>query len=109
MAVTMTDSAGAVRARALTEIRQMIFDRLGDRSARVFLFGSCARGTWRQSSDIDVAIEPLEPVSDDLFADIRDALDESDIPYFVDVVDLRRVDPAFRTRVLREGIAWTPP
>jgi len=35
------------------------------------------------------------------------ALEESTIPYRVEVVDLTEASPAFRERVRREGIAWT--
>lgn len=108
-AETRTDPPSELREQAFAEIRRRIFAHLGGRAARVYLFGSCARGDWRQSSDVDVAVEPLEPVPDDLFPAIRDALEESDIPYFVDVVDWRRADPALRATILREGILWTRP
>jgi len=32
---------------------------------------------------------------------------ESTVPFAVDLIDLSSVDPAFRRRVLQEGIPWT--
>jgi len=94
------------RQRALDEVRRIVLNRLADRRARVYLFGSCARGDVTRLSDIDVAIEPLEPLPGVLLAEIRDDLEESTVPYFVDVVDLSTVKPEFRARVERDGLLW---
>jgi predicted nucleotidyltransferase len=94
-----------VRTRALERVRKIVLDVIGDRDVRVYLFGSCATGSTRPSSDIDVAVEPLHgsPVS---FATLRERLEESDVPYDVDVIDLTTVSPEFAHRVRREGILW---
>lgn len=96
----------AVRQRSLDKVKHIVLDRLGGHPARVYLFGSCARGDAHLLSDIDVAIEPLEPLSPVVLADIREDLEESTVPYFVDVVDLSEVKPEFRARVMRDGIVW---
>jgi predicted nucleotidyltransferase len=75
--------------------------------ARVYLFGSTARGDPGRASDIDVAILPLEPISPGLLASLREHLDESSVLYTVDVVNLADADPAFKARVEREGILWS--
>ncbi len=96
----------AARARALECVREIVMDVLGDEDVRVYLFGSCATGSLRPSSDIDVAVEfhhGLAPVS---FATLRERLEESDVPYDVDVIDLTTVSPEFAHRVRREGILW---
>jgi len=85
----------------------MVRDALVGRDARVYLFGSAATGALRASSDIDVAIEAPEPLPAALLSRLREALEESTIPYEVDVVDLGTVDPEFRQRVKREGILWS--
>ena len=95
-----------VRRRALDTVRRIVLERLGDRPARVYLFGSCATGRLSRFSDIDVAIEPLEPLPPGLLLDIEEALEESTVPYFVDVIDLSRASPDLRARVLAEGVPW---
>lgn len=95
-----------VRQRALDNVKHIVLDRLAGHPARVYLFGSCARGDAHLLSDIDVAIEPLEPLPGAVLADIRDDLEESTVPYFVDVVDLSEAKPEFRARVVRDGIVW---
>lgn len=42
-----------------------------------------------------------------MLARLREALEESTIPYRVDVIDLADTDPAFRERVRREDIVWS--
>jgi hypothetical protein len=75
--------------------------------ARVYLFGSRARHDQARSSDIDVAILPLAPLPPGLLSSIREELEESNIPYVVDLVDLSQSGAAFREAVLREGVEWT--
>lgn len=86
----------SVSAVSLAEARAIVRRIIGSLPVRVFLFGSRARGTNRSTSDIDIAILPSGPVRPTLVAELRDALDESAIPYPVDVVDLSRVDASFR-------------
>lgn len=42
----------------------------------------------------------------ELLSVIREAIDESQMPYQVDIVNLAEVSSAFRKRVLKEGIKW---
>ncbi len=73
----------------------------------IYLFGSRARGTAGRTSDIDVAVLPHEPVPAFVFSRVREAVEESTVPYLVEIIDLRDVDEAFRDRVVREGVLWT--
>lgn len=91
----------------LAVVKRIVLSRLGDRRARVFLFGSRARGDHRPASDIDLALLPQDPLPRGLVAEIREALEESPVPFFVDLVDLSEASPGLCERVLREGIEWT--
>ena len=96
------DAAGDLEA-----VRRIVLSGLRGHPARVFLFGSRARGDHRVASDIAVAVLPLEPIPAGLLAEIREALDESHVPFVVDLVDLREAPPALRERAIREGSEWT--
>jgi predicted nucleotidyltransferase len=100
----MTDIA----QRELDKVRRIVLERLEGRRVRVYLFGSRARGDAMRWSDVDVAVEPLEPLPGLLLGDIQEALEESDVVYKVDLVDLSAVTNEFRGEVEREGIPWTP-
>ena len=95
-----------VRERALEELRRMVLAALEGHNAAVWLFGSCARDEVKQHSDIDIAILPREELSSSFFAVLADEIEESTIPYDVDLVDLRRADPALVEEVQREGVKW---
>ncbi|MCC7018505.1 MAG: nucleotidyltransferase domain-containing protein [Ardenticatenales bacterium] len=75
--------------------------------ARVWLFGSSATGDARPRSDIDVAIEADSPIPDRLMLELVDALEESTVPYFVEVVDLASASDALRQAVHDRGIRWS--
>jgi predicted nucleotidyltransferase len=95
-----------VRQRAIDRLRCLVLDALGNRDAKVYLFGSHARGDVRHASDIDVAILPGEELPPVFFARLAESIEESTIPYEVDLMDLRKVSPAFRDEVVRTGIKW---
>ena len=42
-----------------------------------------------------------------MFSIIREKLENSIVPYNVDLVDLSAVEDYFRDRVIKEGIKWT--
>ena len=99
-------SANPTRERAIDELRRMVLDALGEYPAEVWLFGSCARGDLRQHSDIDIAILPRDGLPEGFFADLAADIEESTIPYDIDIVDLRRADQAMRDQVFTEGVKW---
>ena len=91
----------------LERVRELVVSSLERYDVRVYLFGSHATGGVHDASDVDVAVDVLEPLPPGVLARVREALEESTIPYRVEVVDLRDAGAEFRERVLREGIEWT--
>jgi predicted nucleotidyltransferase len=94
------------RRRAVENLRKIVLGAIGERNAAVYLFGSHARGEVRHASDIDVAVLPREELPIGFLTELAEQIEESTIPYNVDLVDLREVSPAFRDAVLRTGIKW---
>lgn len=99
-------SATSADAAILKRVEHIVRCALGPHRATVYLFGSWARGLQRPASDIDVAIEGSEALPPGVLAGVREALEESTIPYRVDVVDLADTESDFRERVHREGVLW---
>ena len=95
------------RIRAIEELRRMVLDALGDHDAEVWLFGSCARDEVMQHSDIDIAVLSRHELPPGLLADLAADIEESPIPYDVDLVDLRHAAPSLVEQVQREGVKWT--
>lgn len=91
----------------LESIRSIIAQVLENTSCTVYLFGSRARGTHAPASDVDIAISSPEDLNRKL-GDLREALEFSTIPFFVDVVDLNHTETAFLEQVKNEGVViWT--
>ncbi len=87
-------------------IRQIVFKYV-DRSAfKVFLFGSRASGTSKKLSDFDVGVLGSEPLSVTTAADMADELEESSIPYIVEVVDFYSVSDTFKKLALKDAVLW---
>ena len=101
-----TTFVSPARARALERVRKIAIDVLCYADVRVYRFGSCATGSLRSSSDIDVAVEPLDGSASTALATLRERLEESDVPFDIDVVDLSTDSREFANRVRHEGLVW---
>lgn len=87
-------------------VKNIVLSRLDSFKVKVYLFGSFATGKAGRTSDVDVAILPLEPLPISLLSEIREQLEESNALFPVDLVDLTETDSRFKERVLKEGILW---
>ncbi len=90
----------------LQQAKHIVTQQLAKHRVDAYLFGSRAKGTATRYSDIDIALLPKAPIPAILASDLKEALEESTIPYYVDVVDLSTVSENFRKKVLQEGILW---
>jgi len=98
--------------RAVAALRELLIRDGRVRSA--ILYGSCARGTAREDSDIDVLILVSDGAVDrlrDSIHDIESAFDVTVSPIVLRSDDVDRLDRQFLDSVLREGIplAGRPP
>ncbi len=74
---------------------------------KVWVFGSRANWTTKDSSDLDLAVEGATRLDHEAMGRLETAFEESDLPYTVDVVDLKAVDHAFK-RIVEEQRAPFP-
>jgi predicted nucleotidyltransferase len=74
--------------------------------AKIYLFGSRARGTNADRADIDIALDAGTqlPISD--VDEVKSMLRESNIMYKIDVVDLYQVSDLMKQEILRERVIW---
>lgn len=70
---------------------------------RVLLFGSRARGTARERSDIDLAVD-APGASEQEWARIADTVDEAETLLRIDLVRLDEASGEFREEIEREGV-----
>ncbi len=74
-------------------------------SAKVWVFGSRAKGTTRRGSDLDLAIDNGAPLPPAMAAHLADAFEEAPLAYKVDLVDLHNISPEFRALIDAHKIA----
>lgn len=86
-------------------IFQHVVGPLEKLGARVWCFGSRARGDHRSSSDLDLLVESSEDLRAKLF-EISDALVESNFPYKVDLVQEKNLAKSYRAQVERERVPF---
>ena len=90
----------------MEEARRLVLDKLRGYDVEIYLYGSLARGKGALGSEIDIALWPLKPIPQHVLSDLRHELEESQVLYNVDLVDLSQTGSEFLQRVLREGIRW---
>lgn len=74
--------------------------------AKIYLFGSRARGTNAPCADIDIALDAGHPISLVDIDEIKNILRESNIMYMVDVVDFAQADERFKQEIIRDRKIW---
>ena len=91
----------------LSRLQRLVLSLMREEPADIYLFGSWARGEQRQGSDVDLAVAYRGPSNALKLAELREALEESTIPYNVDVVDMQQTSDALRAQIRKDGIKWT--
>lgn len=89
----------------LVAIRTIVQKHLPDRTYKVFLFGSRATGSARRFSDFDIGVLGNTALPAGTLSDIQEELENSDIPYKVEVIDFTAVDPSF-TKIATRHIQY---
>jgi type I restriction enzyme S subunit len=69
---------------------------------RLFIFGSRARGSHSESSDIDIVAQGDTPIPLALLARVETDLSESDLPVKVDIIDARRASVEFLEAISKD-------
>lgn len=69
----------------------------------VWLFGSRALDTYKEASDIDLAVKG--PLGNKTLLRLKDAFEESDLPFFVDLVEYAGItEPALKQHIDTHGV-----
>ena len=88
-----------------TKTLQDIFNKYPD-VENVFIFGSRAKGTYKQGSDIDLAIMN-EGVKDTVIGKMKSDFEDSSLPYTVDLVNYHTIKhPELKNHIDRVGVPF---
>jgi len=97
-------SKSALYESSLELLKNIVKDVFKGGNVTVMLFGSRAREDYLESSDVDIGILSGEKVPKGKIALFRERIENSNIPYKVDIVDLSQAPWEFRDKVLKEGL-----
>jgi len=86
-------------------LKQLLTERLPPDS-KVFLFGSRAKGNTSSTSDIDIGILPKKPLNNTILWELQEIIEESFVPYDVDLVDFYNISDTFKQQALKNTIPW---
>ena len=86
---------------SIEDLKKFLEENLKGKNVKVYLFGSRAKGTHTQYSDIDIAIE-----GDVNISSLREIIEESNLPQKVDIIDMKYVSEKFKQEILKHGKRW---
>lgn len=87
-----------VPARHLETIRRILSELVPEYEVRAF--GSRVAGRAKPYSDLDLVVVGDHPLPFDRLCRLREAFEESDLPFRVDALDWHRVSEEFRTIIM---------
>jgi uncharacterized protein len=89
--------------------RDIVLEHVDNERYAVFLFGSRAAGTHARSADLDIGIEGDTPLPPKIIAAINEELEQSLVPYHIDIVDFYGADDRFKKIAKERIITWNQP
>lgn len=74
--------------------------------AHIYLYGSRARGDNTKGSDVDLALDMEEPIDSFTMSTIKEEIEESTLPLFVDLIDVHSVSQDFLDEIKKDWVKW---
>ena len=90
-------------------VKQIVLKHVPKNEFAVFLFGSRAASNSNSLSDIDVGIMGTKPLPTLIMANLDSDLEESIVPFKIDLIDFYQVDKAFKNEALSSIQIWNCP
>jgi uncharacterized protein len=89
--------------------RELVLDNINTDEYAVFLFGSRAHSRHPEKADIDIGILGEKELPESRKYLIKEKIEESEIPYNVDIIDFSRASSSFRKVAMRTIELWSKP
>ena len=90
----------------LNQLKDIVLDELKNEPVKIFVFGSRARGDFRLGSDVDIGLISQKKAYSNRVSFLREKIENSNIPYKVDIVNFEEVSEDFRQKALEKIIIW---
>lgn len=89
--------------------KELVLGNINTDEYAVFLFGSRAYDRHPEKADIDIGVLGEKEMPESERYMIKDKIEETEIPYNVDIIDFFNVDDTFKKVALRKIELWTKP
>lgn len=89
--------------------KEIVLSNIDKAKYAVFLFGSRARVIHGEKTDIDIGFLGDKSVPQKKLNEIKDKIDESIVPFNVDLIDFFNVNNEFKAQALKNIIVWNKP
>ena len=88
-------------------VLDLVKDNFNNKMIEIFVFGSRAKNTARQYSDLDIAIKGNEIIPTNQLQTLKYSYAQSDLPFMVDVIDLNSISTEFYQAIQSDLIPLT--
>lgn len=85
-----------IESKYLEHVKNIINSILQDTNLKIYVFGSRVTGKAKQYSDLDIALKANSEIDSDKITKIKFELEETTIPYKIDVIDLNVISDTFK-------------
>ena len=93
----------------LNILKEIVLSIVDTEKVMVFLFGSRVSSHHNPNADADIGLFSDDTIPATLFHQIRNAIEDSIIPWHVDIIDFTRVDSKFREEAAKDIAIWNQP
>ena len=90
----------------LLQLKNLTLNIFQNEPVRIILFGSRARGDNTPNSDVDIGIIPLAQINSKFITLFREKVENLNIPFKVDIVNLNETSDEFRNQALSGAVMW---
>lgn len=91
---------------SIHNLKEHVLDFLGNENIKIVVFGSRARGDNVTFSDVDIGIIPKGEFNRNRLTLLREFIENSNIPYKVDIVDFSSTSEQFKSEALKDAEIW---
>ncbi len=90
----------------LAQLKNLVLDELKSQNIKIFMFGSRARGDNYIGSDVDIGLIPKGKMDSNKISLLKEKIDNSNIPYKVEIVNFNDVSEDFKSEALKDIEIW---
>ena len=93
----------------IRQTKKIVLSNIDTENYAVFLYGSRVTRQYSNSSDLDIGVLGKKPLEKKVILSIQKEIENSKIPFSIDIVDFYYADNKFKDTALKEIDLWNAP